>query len=331
MIELAAEEGQEELPLEEVPADTENTRGEQAGAEDSGEVVEGEVEVVEGESEGDEPVAIIPTETLEPESLSLLATDDQIERAIKRVLKRIDATKRLKVALLSMTNHRDWCAHKSEGDPDGIPYLQESGAEKVIHAFKIEVEHDGGQREPNPDGGFEYVYNGRMRAVQFSDTWYPVVGSRWSEDGFFTRGGKQRPDPGDVRKAALTNYYNRGIKTVCGLRTLTWEELESIPHLADLRNRVVTIGYESGGSKGGKPGEKSDIAKGPHICVKIAYGDEKNKGKIKRLKPWNWNGDEKYWEVGFTKSNFGTILDMHAEDKRAVRFKCINVPADDLP
>ena len=124
-----------------------------------------------------------------------------------------------------MTNKFDWYSHRAEGDPDGRPYLGESGAEKVIHAFSIEIEHDGGQRVPNEEGGYEYVFQGRMRALQFSDVWYPVIGSRWSEDGFFTRGGKQRPDPGDVRKAGLTNFYNRGIKTVCGLRTLTWDEL----------------------------------------------------------------------------------------------------------
>ncbi len=305
----------------------------------------GEVEAGTGDSSGEheavaaDPIsgpplsAPVPADTLEPEALAKLATKDQIERVIKRVLARIDATKRFKVALLSMTNVRDWYAHKAEGDEDGIPYLAESGSEKVIHAFSIEVEHDGGKRVPNEEGGFEYVYDGRMRAMQFSDLWYPIVGSRWSEDGFFTCGGQRRADPGDVRKAALTNFYNRGIKTVCGIRTITWEELEAIPHLHDLRKRVVSIGYSSKDKGKGKPGEKSDIAKGPHICVKIAFGDEKNKALIKKLQPWNWNGTEgcKYWEVGFTKANFGRVLDMHAADEEAVKFKCVNVPEKDLP
>lgn len=329
MIEFA-EETQDGLPLD----DNGGTAADESEQQETAaEVVEG---VPVGEPEDEPSAAAEAVESLEPESLAKLATEDQIEKAIKRVLARIDATKRFKVAMLSMTNVHDWYAHKSEGDPDGTPYLAESGSEKIIHMVSIEVEHDGGKREPNEEGGFEYVYDGRMRALLFSEMWYPVVGSRWSEDGFFDRGGQRRADPGDVRKAALTNWYNRGIKTVCGIKTITWEELEAIPHLHDLRKRVVSIGYTSGGSKGkdkGKPGEKSEIAKGPHICVKIAYGDEKNKALIKRLHPWNWNGTEgcKYWEVGYTKENFGRVLDMHAADEEAVKFRLVNVPADEMP
>jgi hypothetical protein len=335
MIEFATDgdDTGDKLPLDdEVPAGAEDTEGSDR-ADDAGETPV-EAEILD---EAPATTALVVTPDLEPESLMALATDDQIERAIKRTLARIAATKRYKVALLSMTNHRDWFAHKSEGDPDGIPYLAESGSEKVIHAFEIEIEHDGGRREVNPEGGYEYVYQGRMRALQFSDVWYPVIGSRWSEDGFFTRGGKQRPDPGDVRKSALTNFYNRGIKTVCGLRTLTWEELEAIPHLAGLRKKVTLISYGSGGGGGGgattKPGEKSAIAKGPHILVKIGFGDEKNKALIKKLQPWNWNGTEgcKYWEVGYTEENFGRVMDMHAADEQAVKFKLVNVPYEDLP
>lgn len=339
MTEIAAKQGQEGLPLEEAPAGADEQGASEAAAEGSEEAPEDaaevEAEVVEDEepSASTEP-AVVPD--LEPKSLALLATEDQIERAIKRTLARIAATKRFKVAMLSMTNHLDWYSHKSEGDPDGIPYLAESGAENLIHAFSIEVDHDGGKRVPNEEGGYEYVYNGRMRALLFSDMWYPITGSRWSEDGFFTRGGQCRADPGDVRKAALTNWYNRGIKTVCGIRTITWEELEAIPHLKNLRKRVVSIGYTSGGAKGkdkGKPGEKSEIAEGPHICVKIKFGDEKNKALIKRIQPWNWNGTEgcKYWEIGFSKENFGRVLDMHAADEDAVKFKLVNVPEKDLP
>jgi len=311
----------EELPQEELPLAAEG--------EDTP-----EAEVVEAEpvDEG-EQTAIVEAGSLELESLSKLATQDQIEAAVTRALARIDATQRFKVALLSMTNFRDWYAHGAAGDNDGIPYLAESGSEKVIHAFQIEVEHDGGVRENHQDGTYEYVYNGRMRALQFSDIWYPITGSRWSGDGFFTRGGKRRADPGDVRKSALTNFYNRGIKTVCGLRTITWEELEAIPHLSNLRTRVTKIGYTSDDEKAQEatPGARSEIAAGPHIIIKLAYGDEKNKAAIKKLRPWNWNAAAKVWEVGWSKENFARILDLHAADSNAVRFKVVDVPESELP
>lgn len=272
------------------------------------------------------------------ESLATMATRGEIDAAIDRLLARVEATKRYKVALLSMTNYRDWYAHTTEGDPDGIPYLAESGAEKIIHAFAIEVEHDGGKTCPSHDAntgkvdGYEVVYTGRMRALRFSDIWFPIVGSRWSGDGFFSRGGKRRVDPGDVRKAAWTNWMNRGIKTVCGLRSLTWDELEAIPHLKDLRKRVTKIGFTSqDGGRSSTPGEKSDIAKGPHIVIRLKYNDKKNQARVKEMKPWNWNGDEKVWEVPFNKKNAGRVADMKAEDGDAVAFTFRNVPKEELP
>ena len=326
----AAEVVQGVLPVsdnQEVQQEDESAEAASSHAED------GPVEDVEGVIVEDPEVT---TDLVAAESLARLATADEIDQAIARLVRRSIATERYKVALLSMTNYRDWYAHKAEGEDDGVPYLAETGAEKVIHAFSINIENDGGvlQQCPPDIGGFEVVYNGRARALAFSDIWYPIVGSRWSDDGFFTRGGACRADPGDVRKAALTNYYNRAIKTTCGLRTITWDELEAIPHLENLRNRVVTIGFESGGrGKGGgsKPGEKSDIAAGPHILVRLAYGDEKNKARVKKMKPWNWNNVDKVWEVKFTKEHASRVADMAAEDSSAVRFKFVNVAAEDLP
>lgn len=270
-------------------------------------------------------------------ALARMATPEQIERAVGRMLARIAATKRLKLAILSLTNPIDWCNHTTEGDPDGQPYLQKQGAEKVVHAFEIELEHDGGKLVywgPNKTEDYEWIYDGRVRALQFSDIWYPETGSRYSEDGFFTRGGKIRPDPGDVRKAALTNFYNRAIKTACGLRGLTWDEIESVPHLKGAREKAINIGYESGGGSKRRQepaGARSAIAAGPHIQVKLEFNDKLNQDRVKKLTPWNWNGEEKYWEVGFTKENFGRVLDMKAECGDRVAFRCVNVPADELP
>lgn len=282
--------------------------------------------------EPDEGAMVVPLT-----ALARMATPDEIQRAVSRMLARIDATKRLKLAILSLTNPGDWCNHKTEGDPVGVPYLREQGAEKVVHAFEIEIEHDGGEcvrygNQPYED--YEWVYNGRARALQFSDVWYPIVGSRWSEDGFFTRGGKVRPDPGDVRKSALTNFYNRAIKTVCGLRGLTWDEIETVPHLKGARAGAIEIEFESGGrsSRRQEPaGQRSAIAAGPHIKVKLAYGDKTNQARVKTMKPWNWNNKGKYWEIGYTKENLNRVLDMKAESGDAVAFECVNVPADDLP
>ncbi len=300
-----------------------------------------EVAAVQDADQGD-VVAVVTEENgkdiVPMTALARMATPEQIERAVARMLARIDATKRLKLAVLALTGPDDWVNHTSEDDPDGKPYLKNQGSEKVIHAFEIELEHNGGVCERYSDQkyeDYEWIYDGRVRALQFSDVWYPVVGSRWSEDGFFTRGGQVRPDPGDVRKSALTNFYNRGIKTAIGLRGLTWEEVESVPHLAGTKAKAVKVGFQSGG-KGKRrqepAGQRSAIAAGPHILVKVAYNDKLNQGRIKDLKPWNFNRETKTWEVAYTKEHVGRVMDMVAESgNEAVQFKFVNVPEEDLP
>jgi hypothetical protein len=315
-------EGQTEKREEPPP----EPRGADSGPEDT---VEGEV-VEDDAPEG--PSAIVERDGID--ALANLATEEQIERAIRRVIARTVATKKYKAAMMSMTNVRDWYSHAAEGDDDGVPYLAESGAEKVIHAFEIEVHHDGGKRVSVDEGGYEFVYTGRMRALAFSELWYEVVGSRWSEDGFFTRGGKCTADPGDVRKAAWTNFMNRGIKTVCGLKSLTWDELEAIPGMEGLRTKVRRIGFAGGSGPAPEPGEISDIEKGPHIKVRIDKDDVDSREAIKRLpkrdRMWNKNPGCFYWVVRWSKQNFGTCCDLKAANDSVV-FKTFNVPADELP
>ena len=307
---------------------------EDAGVED----VEGEPEEVSVSSDPSGPSAITSHSIVieNPETLASLATPEQIETAIRRIVARTQAIKRFKAAMLSLTNVRDWYAHAAEGDDDGIPYLAESGCEKIINAFEIEVEHDGGTREVQPQdiGGYEFIYTGKMRSLVFSTTWLPVVGSRWSEDGFFTRGGTRTPDPGDVRKAAHTNFLGRGIKAVCGLKTISWEELEEMPGLENLRTRCPRIGYASGGGGGSKaePGEVHDLVKGPHIKLKIDKEDMDSRNAVKSIpaKERAWIKGEWYWAILYSKKNLGIVLDLHAANP-AVKYKLANVAKENLP
>ena len=316
-------------------ADSEAGTGHSKPSED---VVEVEGEVVEEEAPAPSTEAAIierAVTDITPEALADLATDEQIERAIRRIVARTKAIKKFKAAMLSLTNVRDWYAHAAEGDDDGSPYLAESGSEKIINAFQIEVRHDGGNRHTVEEGGYEFVYQGEMRALVFSDIWYPVIGSRWSDDGFFTKGGTATADPGDVRKAAWTNWMNRGIKTVCGLKTLTWDELEKMPGLKDLRNRVQKIGYRRRGSgPAAAPGELSEIEKGAHIKVKCRKEDTVTQTAIKNLpardRIWNGSPDCFYWVVRWSKENFGTVMDLHAAND-AVKFKLYNIQKGEMP
>jgi hypothetical protein len=275
--------------------------------------------------------------SLEEQALSKLASKEAIDRAVDNLCNRIEAGKRLKAALLSMTNNYDWYSMAAEGEPDGLPYLAETGATKVMHAFGIQIVHDGGTKEPNPEGGYEYVFHGRVRALAFSEAWFPVVGSRWSDDGFFTQGGRKRADPGDVRKAAMTNLYNRAIKLATGIKSLTWDELESVPHLRGLRNNVRKIGFTGGaGGASASAGELSEMQKGAHIEVVVPYKNVNARTAVKNLPRSErfFTGKEgtppNVWVAKYTKRNLGFVVDLKAQHGD-IQFSPKNIPEEDLP
>lgn len=285
----------------------------------------------------DDGAALVPFEMV-----AQLATEEQIQAAVHRLCVRVEAGKRLKAAMLSMTNKHDWCAFYSEGDPDGRPYLETHGCQKVMHAFGIEVEHDGGALVQHSDGSYEFVYTGQVRARAFSDIWYPVVGSRWSNDGFFSRGGQQRVDPGDVRKSGHTNFMNRAIKTALGIGSLTWEEIEQVPGMENLRRVVKRVGFKDtssgpSGSPPTQPGEKHEIATGAHLQVILPYELASARAQLKKaIRPGDrtFTGKEgdppNTWLIRHDKHNTGSILDLAAENP-SIKVVPINVPAGELP
>jgi hypothetical protein len=280
-------------------------------------------------SDGIVPSAAVP--------LANLASEASINKAVDDAIARSQGSIRMKSALLSMTNKWDWYSMRAEGEPDGVPYLAETGATKVMHAFGIQIATSDPEKVPNPEGGYEFVFYGRVRALAFSDAWFPVVGSRWSEDGFFTQGGKRRADPGDVRKSAMTNLYNRAIKLACGIKSISWDELEDVPHLKGLRNQVRKIGFTGGAGGASAPaGTIAGLQKGPHIMVSIPYQNMEARTIIKNLPrdERTFTGKEgepqNVWIVKWSKTNFNRMADLNAAHGD-VKIKPVNVPADELP
>lgn len=215
--------------------------------------------------------------------MSQLTTKDQIEAARQRAEARIEAEKQLKLAALSFTNADDWVLMRAESG-EAKPYLQTSGAEKLIHAFGIELEVTGDKLIAHPeDGTFEVEYTGRVRARAYDNIWYPVTGSRWSGDGFFSRGGKVRVDPGDVRKAAMTNFYNRALKTVLGLRNITLDDLKKCPSVNTDKIAQLTYQESGGGGAPGSGASTTDLLTKKHVAVAIPYKDVTNRNRWKKF------------------------------------------------
>jgi hypothetical protein len=267
----------------------------------------------------------------------------EIRKAVDDFLAYAVELDRLKIAMLKLTSHHDWVAHAAEDDPHGVPYLQSSGCRKIKKAFGIEMRifpsKDGDlcRRIDYRDEGahtFEYIMEGVVRSRSIDSQWTFIVGSRWSGDGIFSRGGQIRVDPGDVRKSAQTNFDNRAIKQVLGLENIEWDDLEQYAGIKRSHVKVVDVSSKGQG-KGGKgkaSGDKAAISKGPHINIYLEARHGKFRDWIKKQDLWNYAGEEKppYWQLPFTADHYGAALDMQAEDS-TIKVETGNVDEKDLP
>jgi Arc/MetJ family transcription regulator len=263
-------------------------------------------------------------ESMAIKPLSIHTTKQAIEEAKKRILDRADAERALRQAALGFTTHNDWIFHETEGVL--IPYLEETGSEKLMHAFGIELEVDNVILEDYREGGepddFEVVTYGRVRAQVFSTLWYPVVGSRWAGDGFFSRGGQIRVDPGDVRKAAFASFYNRAIKKVLGLRGVTKEDLDRVPTIDVSKIKTVKHRERRPGGRDNGGSMIADILKVKHLAVFIPYEDVTNRDRFKRVatgcrfhkEKHPMVGTENVWIVPFADSVEKLVGDLVADN-----------------
>ena len=169
-----------------------------------------------------------PTTTYSP------VADRRLQEVAREAEANVQAYRRILAACIKITNPNDWV------DLGGKPYLQVSGAQKIGRLFGISWRPEPDTVEMLPDGHRIYTYTGEL-------TWGPstitVIGTRSSADAFFSeaRGTTIHPndiDMGDVKKAAFTNWLNRGIKALLGLNNITWDDVRSAGMSADQMSKV---------------------------------------------------------------------------------------------
>jgi len=229
-----------------------------------------------------------------------------VARMVEEIQARVTATKMLKAAMLSMTSPLDWVGQERrlpDGRTEYVPYLQGSGAIKLFHPFGIEVRIKPGRVVAYDDGTYEVVFEGAVRAAALGPNWLPVVGSRWSGDPFFGSRG-EKADPGDVRKAALTNWYQNAMMAILGLENMTWEELRAAGINPDQVRRVTWKTRHQQSQQHDHDATASKAPAGEYLAVDIAYKDEENKARLKRLGA-KWGpafgfGDAKVWVLPAT-------------------------------
>lgn len=231
---------------------------------------------------------------LDPEddirTAALVKRPQLIEDPFEHFDKLVQRSDQLAKRCIVVTKPQDWLVMGEK------LYLQATGTERLQMYLQLVMESPGVEREDYPDGTFAYVVRGRMASRLFGII-VAVDGGRWSGDEFFDQFTERRPDryfkavgdepaftqgeklkwrmehrlpvdPIEVRKAAHTNWKNRGVSMIAGLRGLTIKDLAAAGFDT---SSIQAISYDSGG-KGGK-------ATGGTARAPAAFGPAEARGK----------------------------------------------------
>lgn len=172
-------------------------------------------------------------------------------------------------------------------------YLQEFGAQRVKGFLGLMLPNDRPPKRTRhelPDGEFYWIVEGwvgskTLRAMDY------FIGGRSSTEEFFSKkdeAGIRLPVKSlDVEKAAYTNWMNRVVSGLLGLRGITVADLETkFKFPLDQAARVT----HQRGAKGGKTGWNTH-------CISQKFGPQESRGqawsdmKLDHLKFWLKNAE----------------------------------------
>lgn len=168
----------------------------------------------------DDEKALVETQAAIADESMLTSKD--LTAIADKAEKNIQAVKRIIAAALKVTNDSDWT------DYGGKPYMEVSGAQKIASLFNVSWQPETPTVEFHDDGHYTWTYTGDFSLGRRVTG---AVGTRSSRDDFFAVAHEKdvpisEIDAGAVKKAAWTNWLNRGIKAILGLNNLTWDQLK---------------------------------------------------------------------------------------------------------
>lgn len=264
-------------------------------------------------------VTNLPTSQKEASGLVEIDSMDVIIQQALVADKAVEALKKVMNAALKITSSYDWVLI------GGKPYLQESGAAKIANLFGLSQDIIGVETQTDNLGYKTFIVK-----VKLSDAKRSIVaeGSRSMKEDFFAKvKGKEELkapeliDEGDVRRAAITNAINTGIKRMIpGLRGITTKELEDAGF--DIKN---ISGYTfKDGSQGGA---KKNVAEGTGLKCE-SCGKEVTQ-KIASYSQSKFDGHIFCFDCQTKKKNATSVLNKTEEKKEPSNL--IDDGMDDLP
>jgi len=208
----------------------------------------------ESSPENDLPVAP-PDNTIQMMPTNLVSGD--LEASMIKAEKYLKIQDRLRKLAVTLTSIADWV---NEG---GKPYLQWTGTAKVAMAFGVSYEQMVYKSTKFKDDLGEYIVFDCNGYVTWQGRKIPEAGTGSSRDAFFgKRNGEYLPtsevDLNNVKKKALTNFLNRGLKSMIGL-SFTWAEISEFTNGTITADKVQRVDYDPPGGGGGKVPDSEEL------------------------------------------------------------------------
>ena len=219
--------------------------------------------------------------------VSVPTTDETLEKlSLEEIIEKTESDiklyKKIKILSLKMTTPNDWI------DQKGKPYLQIDGTEAVATLWG--VDYFG----IKPDDGIEYEDDkGKYRLFTCEGKFYSKklkryieeIGACSTRDEFFgtVRGEIKKLSEVslvDIKKSAVTNCKIRGIKSVIGLKNVTYDDLKEAG--IDI-SRIKKIEYKNGTQKISKTIDTKSVELRKRIddlAIQMSGGDEEAMKKI---------------------------------------------------
>jgi len=195
-----------------------------------------------------------------------LTSVEAIEKQAQMVEKYMEVQARIRRACINLTNVNDWV------DQDGKPYLQWTGAAKVAGAFGVSYDTPKfADPKVETDDAGSYLNFEVQTLIRYGGRSVPEIGTATTRDSFFgvrtkkdDKGNVMKDEKGapikiflplseidinDIKKKALTNLLNRGLKSLLGL-SFTWEEIDKASGGVISQGKCASVKHLQGAAGG---------------------------------------------------------------------------------
>jgi len=230
-----------------------------------------------------------------------LASAEGVELQAKRIEKYMEVQGRIRRACVKMTNKHDWM------DQGGKPYLLWQGASKIAAAFGISYDTPRFTQKIESDEDGQFVGFEVETLVRYQGRSVPEIGTASSRDDLFgvrwvwDEKKKEKVkiylplsevDLNDIKKKALTNLLNRGLKSLLGI-SYSWEEVKEASGGTIIPENCASANYSKGtaGGKTNDPATADTRSKVWKQIMELADGEQTvAEAKLREYTVWSKDG-----------------------------------------